>query len=225
MMPAQKSGLFERAFAVYLLPSIRRSFSHLYGRGIDAPKGPALIISNHSSWWDGLLFFFLNYRFWKLDVHIMMHERGLKKFPFFRRLGAFSIDRNNPKDILASLRYAEGLLKQGKTVILFPQGDEYHLETRPLEFHTGILYLMEKCPNVPLVPVRFYYSMRREKKPEVWIDQGTALALTDIPEGSRHERTLWLQNREIAALDRLKGEVLEENYEEFQDMLKRRRTI
>ena len=66
--------------------------------------------------------------------------------------------------------------------------------------------------------------MRREKKPEVWIDQGEALALTDIPEGSRHERTLWLQSREIEGLDLLKGAVLEENYDEFQDMLKRRRT-
>ncbi|MBT2582748.1 lysophospholipid acyltransferase family protein [Planococcus sp. ISL-109] len=223
MIRAKKSALLERAFAVYLLPSIHKSFSHLYGRGIRAPKGPALIISNHSSWWDGLLFFFLNHRVWKLDVHIMMHERGLRQFPFFRRLGAFSIDRSNPKDILASLRYAEQLLKEGKTVILFPQGDEFHLETRPLQFHTGILYLMEKCPQVPLVPVRFYYSMRREKNPEVWIDQGEALSLIDIPEGSRHERTLWLQDRETAALDRLKQEVLEENYEEFLKLLKRGR--
>lgn len=223
MIQAKKSALFERAFALYLMPSIHRSFSHLYGRNIRPPKGPALIISNHSSWWDGLLFFFLNRRVWNLDVHIMMHEHGLKEFPFFRRLGAFSIDRSNPKDILASLRYAENLLKQGKTVILFPQGDEYHLETRPLEFHTGVLYLMEKCPEIPLVPVRFYYSMRRDKHPEVWIDQGDSLTLDDIPAGTRHERTLWLQERETAALDQLKKEVLNENYGEFQEMLKRRR--
>lgn len=115
-------------------------------------------------------------------------------------------------------------MKQGKTVILFPQGDEYHLETRPLEFHTGVLYLMEKCPEVPLVPVRFYYSMRREKHPEVWIDQGESLSLDEIPTGSRHDRTQWLQERETAALDELKQEVLEENYEEFKEMLKRRRS-
>lgn len=82
MIQAKKSALFERVFALYLMPSIHRSFSHLYGRNIRPPKGPALIISNHSSWWDGLLFFFLNRRVWNLDVHIMMHERGLKEFPF-----------------------------------------------------------------------------------------------------------------------------------------------
>lgn len=223
MIAAKKSALFERAFRFYLLPSINRSFSHLYGKGITPLKGPSLIISNHSSWWDGLLFFFLNHHVWKLDAHIMMHERGLKQFPFFRLLGGFSIDRENPKDILASLRYAEQLLKEGKTVILFPQGDEFHLETRPLQFNTGVLYLLQKCPHVPLIPVRFYYSMRREKRPEVWIDQGAALTLDAIPHGSRKERTAWLQDHETAALDRLKQDVLEENHGGFRELLKRRK--
>nr|WP_316047042.1 lysophospholipid acyltransferase family protein [Planococcus glaciei] len=156
MIKAKKMPLFENAFELYLNPLIRRSFANVFGRDIvQPPSQPVLFIANHSSWWDGLLFFFLNRSVWRHDVHMMMDEKGLKRYGFFRYLGAFSINRSKPKDILASLQYAEQLLLSGKTVILFPQGEEFHQEIRPLGFSTGIAYLMEHCPDVPAIPVSF----------------------------------------------------------------------
>ena len=220
MIIAKKSRLFEKGFALYLLPLLRRSFSHLLGYGIrKVPEKPVIFIANHSSWWDGLLFFFLNHTVWKHDIHMMMHEKNLRKYIFFRYLGAFSIDKQNPKDIIRSLQYAEKLLAEGKSVVLFPQGDEYHQEIRPLAFSTGIGYLVEKHPDVPVVQITFYYSFRHDQKPEVWIRQSSPLSIEKIAGTSRKERTAFLQDTVTAQLDALKKEAIAENVSEFNDLL------
>lgn len=222
MIEVKKIRSFEKGFAIYLLPLLRRSFSHLLGRNIrELPQRPVIFIANHSSWWDGLLFFHLNHTVWKHDIHMMMHEKNLEKYKFFRYLGAFSIDKQNPKDIIRSLQYAEELLKQGKSVVLFPQGDEYHQEIRPLAFHNGIGYLLEKLPEVPVIPIAFYYSFRHKQKPEVWIHQGPALSIEEIPGTSRKERTAFLQQVATTQLDSLKKEVIAENTSAFKDLLKK----
>ncbi|WP_422124225.1 lysophospholipid acyltransferase family protein [Planococcus sp. X10-3] len=222
MMEAKKSSLFEKGFAVYLFPLMRRSFSHFLGHNIqEIPQQPAIFIANHSSWWDGLLFFFLNRTVWKHDIHMMMHEKNLRKYSFFRYLGAFSIDKQNPKDIIRSLQYTEDLLKQGKSVVLFPQGDEYHQEIRPLSFHSGIGYLLEKHPEIPVIPMTFYYSFRHEQKPEVWIHQGPSLSIEEIPGISRKEKSGSLQGLLTNQLDELRKNVIAEDTAYFKDLLRK----
>ena len=51
----------------------------------------------------------------------MMDEQGLRQYPFFRRIGAFSVNRDKPRDMLASLQYAAGLLQSGCPVWVFPR--------------------------------------------------------------------------------------------------------
>lgn len=222
MIEAKKSRSFEKGFGMYLLPLLRRSFSYLLGSGVhEIPNRPVIFIANHSSWWDGLLFFQFNHKIWKHDIHMMMHEKNLKNYIFFRYLGAFSIDKRNPKDIIRSLQYAEDLLKNGKSVVLFPQGDEFHQEIRPLDFHSGIGYLLEKHPEIPVVPITFYYSFRHEQKPEVWIRQGEAISIEEIPGNSRKEKSRSLQQTLTAQLDDLRNEVIAENTDAFTDLLKK----
>ncbi|KOF12041.1 acyl-phosphate glycerol 3-phosphate acyltransferase [Planococcus glaciei] len=224
MIKAKKMPLFENAFELYLNPLIRRSFANVFGRDIvQPPSQPVLFIANHSSWWDGLLFFFLNRSVWRHDVHMMMDEKGLKRYGFFRYLGAFSINRSKPKDILASLQYAEQLLLSGKTVILFPQGEEFHQEIRPLGFSTGIAYLMEHCPDVPAIPVSFYYSFRHERKPEVWVQQGNPFYYKEIRGSARKEKTGSIEQAITEQLDQLKSEVVSENTAAFRKFTGRRK--
>ncbi|ANU22143.1 lysophospholipid acyltransferase family protein [Planococcus donghaensis] len=223
MIKATKSALFETGFNLYLTPLIRFSFSRLLGQGVKAiPQKPVLFIANHSSWWDGLVFFYLNRTIWHHDIHMMMHEKGLKKYSYFRYLGAFSINREKPKEILTSLQYAEALLKQGKSVILFPQGDEFHLEKRPLTFQSGAAYLMEKCPEVSVVPMSFYYSFGHQQKPELWVRQHAVISNEEIAQLTRKEKTLYLQQLCTEQLDHLKSAVISENSEAFQSLGKRR---
>lgn len=151
----------------------KKEFRHVY---IKLPETPlpsyGLFLMNHSSWWDGLLVYLVNDKILKTDGYIMIDQDGLDRFPVFRRVGGFSVDRSSLRHTKASLTYATELLKNRKGVFLFPQGDEQHLETRPLRFMKGAGVLMRRAPEVPVTPVVFYYSFGHHKKPEVYIQVG-----------------------------------------------------
>ncbi|WP_461671298.1 lysophospholipid acyltransferase family protein, partial [Mycobacterium tuberculosis] len=138
--------MFMRLFAQYneryLLPRYLHGAA-VRGAMYDGGRGrPALFIMNHCSWWDGMLVFLAITRLsgYEREHYVMMDEKQLKKFRFFRRLGAFSVDKSSQRGILQSLRYAEEKLKAGHNVWLFPQGDIRHLEARPLQFQSGTGY-------------------------------------------------------------------------------------
>lgn len=220
MIRANKSRLFHSMFSLYHQRLLRRSFDQIYfySKGT-LPTTPVIYVANHSSWWDGLIFFHLSRTVLPQDLYIMMHESGLKQYPYFKRLGAFSINRNNPKDILHSLQYAQQLVEDGKSVWMFPQGDEFHLETRPLGFQSGITYVLEHCPHTPVVPMSFYYSFGQKKRPEVYIEAGSPLYHHDLPGQSRVEKTTALEQVCTEQLDELKQLVVTKQRNKFSNLL------
>lgn len=220
MIPAKKNKYFDFVFTIYLKRLLKSSFDKVYWHSkIDIPASPVLFIANHSSWWDGLLFHHLSRTVIKHDLYMMMHESGLKQYPFFRRLGAFSVNRTHPKDILRSLQYAEQLLQDGETVCLFPQGDEFHIEKRPLQFQTGATYLVERHPEIAIVPLSFYYSFGHNKKPEVWIQAGRPLYDADLFGNQRKDKTQALEQICTLQLDELKGRVVHEQHALFSNLI------
>lgn len=220
MIQANKSRLFHSMFSLYHQRLLRRSFDqiYLYSKG-NCPTTPAIYIANHSSWWDGLLYFHLCRNVLPEDTYIMMHESGLRHYPYFKKLGAFSINRSNPKDILRSLRYAEQLVQEGKSVWMFPQGEECHLEKRPLGFQPGISYMLEHLPHIQVVPISFYYSFGHKKKPEVYIEIGLPLYHHDLSGHSRNEKTAGLEQVFTEQLDELKELVVTRQLNMFSNLL------
>ncbi|MCE4051457.1 MULTISPECIES: lysophospholipid acyltransferase family protein [Bacillaceae] len=220
MIEAKKDVVFNKLFSIFHKRMLAFSFDKIYWQeSSKLPSFPGIFVCNHSSWWDGLIYYQLTKTVILQDMYIMMHEQGLKQFPYFKKLGAFSIDRSSPKEILKTMRYAEVLLKQGKSVWLFPQGDEYHLEKRPLQFQPGTLYLQEKLPEIPIIPVCFYYSFAHKRKPEAWIKAGNPLYSNDLPGDSRFEKTLLLEKKCTDALDGLKNDVISEKTKHFVNLL------
>lgn len=171
MITSDRNETFMRLFARYnerfLLPR------HLHSAAVQGAMydgggtRPVLFIMNHCSWWDGMLVFLAITRLSGYDRqhYVMMDEKQLKTFRFFRRLGAFSVDKSTRRGMVESLRYAEDKLKAGHNVWLFPQGDIRHLEARPLQFRSGAGYLLERCCDVAVQPVTVYYSFGSQQKP------------------------------------------------------------
>lgn len=170
MISAQKKEWFEKLFERYNEHYLlRRHFHTLAMRGhIEAAASdrPIVYIMNHSSWWDGLTVYhaarFAGHR----QHYYMMDEKQLSRYRFFHKLGAFSIDKESLRGILQSLRYAADLLEAGNSVWIYPQGDIYHLEERPLYFQNGIGYLLERCPQAVVQPVSAYYTLGMNQKAE-----------------------------------------------------------
>ena len=76
----------------------------------------------------------------------MMLEDQLRNFPFFAKLGAFSIMQNNPKKILETINYSANILAREKNSILvmFPQGEMRPDFERPIKAFQGIRKIIEK---------------------------------------------------------------------------------
>jgi 1-acyl-sn-glycerol-3-phosphate acyltransferase len=106
----------------------------------------------------------------------MMDEKQLSQFRFFSRAGAFSIDKSRPSGVVESLQYAAERLRMREAVWIFPQGDIFHLEKRPLQFFSGVGYLLHQCPDAVVVPVTLYYSFAYKQKPEASLWFGAPVA-------------------------------------------------
>lgn len=221
MIEPKKSPGFQRIFANYLTYQLKK---HFYRVWIDdrreerkSPSGH-LILANHSSWWDGLMVFYLNHYVIKEDSYAMMSRKGMEEFSFFRKIGAFSVNPDSPKDLLSSLKFAETRLQQKKTVWIFPQGKEEHLEKRPLSFMSGPGFLIERNPGIKVTMVTFYYTFRHDQRPELFIrifeENG------DHSKQSRKELTDSLRTIMEKRLDSLKADIIKEDLSSFQLLLK-----
>ncbi|GGM40751.1 glycerol acyltransferase [Paraliobacillus quinghaiensis] len=196
MITAAKNKHFSKLFYLYLQKYLlKRHFYTVVAEGeIDTDqKGPVIYIANHSSWWDGLLLFYLTQQQSAQHHFIMMDEEGLKQYPFFRKLGAFSIDRDQPKGIVQSLKYSQKLVEQNGSVWLFPQGEVQHQDIRPLQFQSGIGYLLERFERITVKPVTFYYSFGEMQKPIASIHIGDDFSVNGTSK-SRKEWTAYFQN-------------------------------
>ncbi|NJP38820.1 lysophospholipid acyltransferase family protein [Alkalicoccus luteus] len=166
MIEAARSPMFIRVFDKYNAWLIKRHFKKVYvsRSSVPLPDKPSILIVNHSSWWDPLFLFYYNERLWKRNSLAMMDEEGLNRYPFFAKLGAFSIGKR-ARSIHTSLQYAEQQLRNGNDIFLFPQGGENPLE-EPFSFFTGAGHLKHAVPEAPVVPVCFYHGFRHHQLPE-----------------------------------------------------------
>ncbi len=108
---------------------------------------PLLIISNHTSWWDGFWLMHLNLNLLNRKFHFMMLESQLRKFWFFNYTGGFSVNKNS-RSILETINYTAKLLSDKQNmVIVFPQGEINSAHNQNMRFEKGIERIIAKCEN------------------------------------------------------------------------------
>ncbi|MGU3471701.1 lysophospholipid acyltransferase family protein [Paenibacillus sp. D51F] len=175
MIQADKKTWFRRLFFRYQKHYLFPRYLHgLYVSGDmeGAREGtdgsgaavPVLYVCNHVSWWDGLVLFQLTEQLSRQDHYIMMDEQGLRNYPFFRKIGAFSVNRSRPRDMLESLGYAESLLQAGAPVWVFPQGAIMSPDA-DIRAASGIGHLMRRAGQAELRPVTLRYLLGDHQKP------------------------------------------------------------
>lgn len=119
--------------------------------GWKVPKGPVLIISKHSSNWDGV---WLNAMFFNRIIHFIVHDEMFKgKFLSFLSGTLLGEVKRGPNHqdigpVMEMLR----LKKEGKTIGIFPEGD-IHMFGRTLPIEPSIAKMIKKL-NIPVVCMR-----------------------------------------------------------------------
>lgn len=223
MIEATPSPVFSHLFAAYASWTVRRHFRAVYVSGnLPDTRAPLLVCVHHAGWWDPILLFHLSRRRFPGRHFTMMDAVNLKRYRFFRRLGAFGVDRDSAAGPLAALRYALARLTEPATrVWIFPQGRIAPVDQRPLDVDAGAAWLADRA-HVPVVAVAIRYEFREDQLPEAFVSFSPPAIVRDdgLVDGEDPVRALL-----TAEADRLREAVWGGRLEGFDTVVSGRRSI
>lgn len=132
-------------FHHYLGWLLRRTFQEIkLGEVAIDPDKSVLLLANHYSAWDGFLMYHLNNQLFHKKFHVLILEKTIRRFPFMKHLGAFSITKSS-KDMLGSLAYAAELLNDPQNLVLiFPQGALHSNFSDRIAFEKGLAKIISQ---------------------------------------------------------------------------------
>lgn len=200
-------------FRPYVYGLMKRHFASINLLGelpeID-PKYPLLLVPNHSTWWDGFFVYLLNDRIFHREPYLMMSEKQLQRYPFFARLGVYSVAQ---KSVFSSLRYSVRILESDQNVMLcmFPQGELTLWDARPLNYKRGVEWILSQYgERVNLLPLAIKTAFTDQKKPETFVllDQNYVFDQASFPGID------WLERRETKLLEDLRNRILHKEREQ-----------
>jgi len=113
---------------------------------------PVIFVANHQSQFD----IPLSTVALKEALPAFMAKKSLQSLPLigrcFRLFGNISVDRSNRRAAMESLETAAATIRNGRSVILFPEGTRQEQFEELGDFKTGAIMLALKA-GVPIVPV------------------------------------------------------------------------
>ncbi|MDZ7714990.1 MAG: lysophospholipid acyltransferase family protein [Balneolaceae bacterium] len=203
-IPAKESRLFIRFFRIYVKLLFKRRFKKVWISQDYKPSKTSRTVYylNHNSWWDGLIPLMLNeYRF-KQQARALMEDKQMKKFSFFKRIGAFSINLDDPRKTITSLRYAvKSIERDHSCLFVYPEG-QIQAQGSDLNFKQGLSWIHGKVESVDFVPIGIYIHTIRHDKPELHIKVGKPIDMGQ--KKSNKEKTSIFQKNLSMILQKLK---------------------
>lgn len=174
-------------------------------------KGPAILISNHTSVFDYAVFLFV---FFGRTLRYQMAELLFKKpflGPFLRMLGGIYVDRNVHD--FGFITRSQEILDHGGVVGVFPESRlPREGEERPLPFKTSAAFLA-LAADVPVIPLYTNGSYFQRKRARVVI--GKPFYARELSDGNLGEKeNLALVSERMRERVIALGTLLEENQQE-----------
>ena len=163
----------EIIFKFYAERILKKTFKHfrLVNEIPIIPSNKSLIITpNHFSWWDGFFIYMLCKNFIDRKLHIMMLESSLKKYWFFQKVGAYSINPDSAASIIQTFEYSRKIITDKTNfIVTYPQGKIEDFETRPISLRAGLQNLVKPLiSHTVILPVAFKIQYSNERKPEIF---------------------------------------------------------
>lgn len=185
MIKADHKKWAKFVFDIYLKRLLKKSFYdfRIINDLAQIDKSKSLIITpNHFSWWDGFFIYWLNKKILNKKIFVMMLEEQLKRYWFFQKLGCYSIDLNDNRKMIASLKYTLDLAQNSDNlIIIYPQGEIQSYEQRPVHLRDGIDFIAKRSKNVfQIVPIAFKIQYTNERLPIVYTRFGNILNSNDV---------------------------------------------
>jgi 1-acyl-sn-glycerol-3-phosphate acyltransferase len=170
-----------RAFLAFARWWIRRrarvDLDGVHVAGLDRTRallrtGSVVMAANHVGWWDGPCMVLVDAAI-SADGHFVLEAASLRRFPFFRWLGAIPLAAS-PVAMRAAFRACDvALSAPGRALWFFPQGREQPSWIRPLGFRPGVSLVGR---SAAVVPVAIAYAWRGGSKPAAFLHLGTPVS-------------------------------------------------
>jgi len=185
-------------------------------------KYPTIMFAPHCNWWDGIVLYNIAHRICQKEIRLMVEE--LNRFPLLRRGGAFSVNKKSPQTAMQALKYSIDVMGDLKNLLfIFPQGIIRPPHYRPIEFQTGLAYIaqnaVKKYGKVNLIPIAIEYAFLRDNRPEVLVELGKRIELTDLKE-DRKELTRFLEGSLQDVCDNQVAEITQGEISEYKILFK-----
>lgn len=157
---------------------------------------PTILFAPHCNWWDGIVFYNITHRIFHKEIRLMVEE--LNRFPLLRRGGAYSVNKKSPQSAMKALQYSVDVVGDIRNMLcIFPQGIIRPPHYRPIEFQTGLAYIaqnaVKRYGKVNLIPLAVDYCFLRDNRPEVIVEFGKRIELTNDMQLNRKELTHTLE--------------------------------
>lgn len=156
-------------------------------KGLDnIPKGqPVLYVGNHRSIFDVIISYAVVP---PLTGYISKIE--IKKVPilswWMKLMNCLFLDRDNPREGLKTILAAIDMIKEGKSVFIFPEGTRSKTDDGMIDFKEGSLKIAQKT-NCPIIPVAFNNTsaifedqLPKIKKATVSVEFGKPIIISEL---------------------------------------------
>ncbi len=211
MIQAQHRFWADIIFQPYLTWLFKRNFHEIQvlGKSPEIPDDlPVLLLPNHSTWWDGFFVYLLSKKIFRRTPYLMMLEKQLSKYKFFSKIGAYSIEPENRRNIIESLGYTVELLNREMPIVsIFPQGQLVPWHTRPLGYKRGVEWILRKYGKpVAVLPLAIRTEFIGEKRPSAFFLFGAVHSF----DAGTFQGMDWLEQTETKLLDDLALRIIRE---------------
>ena len=204
IVPALPSPVVKKAFGWWLRRMIRSDFhsvrmlsgSERFLTHLGESADPAIVVANHSAWWDPLVGLYLHDRFMARRAALApMDAAQLRRFSFFRRLGIFGIEPDSPQSLSAMTGYVRGEFERNprSTLWITPQG-EFADVRRPIRVRPGAPALAAQLSErrLDVVALALEYVYWTDRRPELMLAaRPVERPKADEANGGRSSTTDW----------------------------------
>lgn len=169
MMKAEQKKWARSLLSYFITSQIKKHFSafYLFNSPPKIDNGNSLILApNHFSWWDGFFADHLCRKLFDKNIYLMMLEKQLKRYWFFSKAGAFSVNSEKKNSLKESLNYSSNIISSpNNLLILFPQGELLPFDSQ-VKIKKGLRIISSDIKNKSVVvPCAFKIGYEDKKLP------------------------------------------------------------